>query len=135
MASSISLPFKFNSSGGVDSTGVSQKIWSDLVLGVLFTMPTNRVMRPTYGSDVLSAVWEPQDSVVELVTRAVSSAFSRYLPALTFIGVTVSEEDAGLGDEGLIISVDYQLPNKQIDSVTTKIGTFTRAGELIQEIQ
>jgi hypothetical protein len=69
------------------------------------------------------------------VRRTVTSAFNQYLPELSLTSVKVVKEYGELGDEGFVIYVDYVLPNKQIDSVTAKIGSFTRAGELIQEIE
>lgn len=135
MASSISLPFSFNIAGSVNSTTLESKAWSDKVLGVIFTMPADRVMRPTYGSYAMGAVFEPEETVVEYVTRTVTAAFSQYLPELSLRGVYITNENQGLGDEGVVISVDYELPNKQIDTITTKIGSFTRTGELIQEIK
>ena len=135
MATSISLPFGFNISGAVNTTSLIEKTWADRVYGVLFTMPMDRVMRPSFGSYVMGAVFEPQDTVVEYVNRTASAVFAQYLPELTLLGVYITDENQGLGDEGVIISVDYELPNKQVDTITTKIGTFTRTGDLIQEIK
>lgn len=135
MASSIALPFSFNLSGAVNSTSLNEKAWADRVYGVLFTLPMDRVMRPSFGSYTTGAVFEPQDTVAEYVTRTASAAFAQFLPELTLLGIYVTDENQGLGDEGVIISVDYELPNKQVDTITTKIGTFTRTGELIQEIK
>jgi hypothetical protein len=47
----------------------------------------------------------------------------------------VVKEYGELGDEGFVIYVDYVLPNRQTDSVIAKVGSFTRTGELIQEIE
>jgi len=135
MASVIALPFSFTTSGGVNSTNLVSKTWSDRVLGVIFTSPSERVMRPNFGSLAKSSVFEPEGSVGEYVRRAITSAFNQYLPELSLISVKVVKEYGELGDEGFVIYVDYVLPSKQKDSVTAKIGSFTRAGELIQEIQ
>jgi hypothetical protein len=53
---------------------------------------------------------------------------------LSLSGVKVTTENGGLDDQVFVVSVDYELPNKQKDSVTAKIGTFSRSGELLQEI-
>lgn len=135
MSSVISLPFSFTVSGGVNTTNLISKTWSDRVLGVIFTMPNERVMRPNYGSIVKASVFEPEGAVGEYVRRAVTSAFNQYLPELSLLSVKVVKEYGELGDEGFVIYVDYVLPNKQTDSVTAKTGSFTRAGEIIQEIQ
>jgi phage baseplate assembly protein W len=135
MGSVIALPFSFTTSGGVNTTNLVSKTFSDRVLGVIFTAPNERVMRPNYGSLAKSSIFEPEGVVAEYVDRAVTSAFNQYLPELSLLSVKVTKEGGELGDEGFVIYVDYMLPNKQTDSVTAKIGSFTRAGELIQEIQ
>lgn len=135
MGSVISLPFSFTVSGGVNTTNLVSKTWSDRVLGVIFTLPSERVMRPNYGSLAKASVFEPEGAVAEYINRTVRSAFNQYLPELSLLSIKVTKEPDELGDEGLIIYVDYTLPNKQVDSVTAKIGSFTRAGELIQEIK
>jgi phage baseplate assembly protein W len=135
MATAIALPFGFNISGAVNTTSINEKFWADRVYGVLFTLPMDRVMRPSFGSYTMGAVFEPQDTVVEYVNRTAAAAFAQFLPELTLVGIYITDENQGLGDEGVIISVDYELPNNQVDTITTKIGTFTRTGDLIQEIK
>jgi phage baseplate assembly protein W len=135
MTSVIALPFSFTTSGGVNSTNLVSKTWSDRVLGAIFTLPSERVMRPNFGSLAKASVFEPEGVVREFVSRTVTSAFNQYLPELSLTSVKVVKEYGELGDEGFVIYVDYVLPNRQTDSVTAKIGSFTRAGELIQEIQ
>jgi phage baseplate assembly protein W len=135
MAVVIALPFSFTVSGGISNTNLVSKTWSDRVLGVIFTLPSERVMRPNFGSLAKASVFEPEGAVREYVSRTVTSAFNQYLPELSLTSIKVVKEYGELGDEGFVIYVDYVLPNKQTDSVTAKIGLFTRAGELIQEIQ
>ena len=136
MSNSISLPFSFTSGGSVNTSSSESKQWSDRVLGTIFTQPLDRIMRPGFGSYATSAVFEPEGTVVDFVTRTVTAAFNEFLPNLTLLNVAVTKETtSGLDDPALVISVEYELPSKQIDTVTTKVGIFTRAGELIQEIK
>jgi phage baseplate assembly protein W len=135
MGSVISLPFSFNISGSVNTTAEEGKIWSDRVMGVIFTKPLDRVMRPSFGSLASTAVFETEGSLTQYVTRAVTAAFSEFLPELELINISITKESGELGTEGFVISVDYELPNKQQETVAAKIGEFTRSGDLIQEIQ
>jgi phage baseplate assembly protein W len=135
MGSVISLPFSFNISGSVNTTAEEGKTWSDRVMGVIFTKPLDRVMRPTFGSLATNAVFETEGAVTEYVSRAITAAFADYLPELDLLNISVTKDSGELGTEGIIISVDYRLPNKQQETVAAKIGEFTRSGELIQEIQ
>jgi phage baseplate assembly protein W len=134
MATTISLPFSFNISGSVNTTTISAKQWQDRILGVIFTAPDSRVMRPSYGTVAAGALFEPETVVTEYVSKAVSAAFNQYLPELTLISIRVTKETAELGVDALNISVEYELPNKQVDSLSTKAGTFNRSGDLIQEL-
>lgn len=135
MGVSISLPFLFNGSGAINTNTLEAKQWADKVLSVVFTRFGERVMRPNFGSLTGESVFEPEGSIVDFVTQAVTSAFGEFLPELKLTKVEVSNESKdNLNELVLTVSVEYRLPNKQIDTVTTKIGSFTRAGELIEEI-
>jgi phage baseplate assembly protein W len=134
MGTTLSLPFSFNIAGSVNTTVSPQRQWADRVLGVIFTTPGERVMQPFFGSDTKGAVFEPEGAVVEYIKRTVTSSFGQFLPELTLRNVFVTKEESELDYEALVVSVDYELPNKEQASVTAKIGTFSRTGELIQEI-
>ena len=134
MATTISLPFSFNVAGSVNTTASYQRQWADRVLGVLFTTPGERVMEPNFGSLTKSAVFEPEGVVVEFLTRTVGAAFGQFLPELTLLDVSVTKESSELDYEALVVSVNYRLPNREEASVTAKVGTFSRSGELLQEI-
>jgi phage baseplate assembly protein W len=134
MATSISLPFSFNVSGAIETNNLPAKQYQDRVLGVIFTAPDSRVMRPTYGTVSAGAVFEPESVVTEYVSKAIGAAFNQYLPELSLTRLSVTKESSSLGVDALNISVEYELPNKQVDSLTVKAGTFTRSGDLIQEL-
>ena len=136
MGVSISLPFSFNTAGAISTNNLESKQWADRVLGVLFTRFNERVMRPNFGSLTPNAVFEPEGSVYEFVRQAVTSAFGEFLPELELRQILITDEEGlGLNELVLTVSVEYKLPNKQVDSIATKVGSFTRAGELIQEVE
>ena len=54
----ISLPFSFDSSGGVSYTTDNKKMWQDRVVLVVMTLLKERVMRPTFGSSAKATVFE-----------------------------------------------------------------------------
>lgn len=136
MGTAISLPFSFNTSGAINTNNLDSKQWADKVLGAVFTRFGERVMRPNYGSIVSDSLFEPEGSVVDFVQQTITAAFGEFLPELKLIRVEIEKEpNSGLTDLVLTVSVEYRLPNKQIDTITTKIGSFTRAGELIEEVE
>lgn len=136
MGQAISLPFKFTESGGINTTVDEKKLWSDRVLSAIFTRPSERVMRPPYGSGATGLVFEPEDLAVKEAELTVASAFSQWLPNLELISVTAYMENSELADNALVISVNYVLPSgeKANTTVNVKSGTFTRTGVLIEEI-
>jgi phage baseplate assembly protein W len=93
-------------------------------------------MRPNYGSIAADALFEPESSIVDFVQQTVTSAFGEFLPELKLLRVEIEKDSVeGLNELVLTVSVEYRLPNKQVEIITTKIGSFTRAGELIEEIE
>ena len=134
MGTTISLPFSFTIAGSVGTTNLTSQQWHDRVLGVLFTAPDSRVMRPTYGTVAAGALFEPESVVTEYVSKAIGAAFNQYLQDLSLTRISVTKESTSLGVDALNISVEYELPNKQVDSLVVKAGTFTRSGDLIQEL-
>lgn len=134
MGTTISLPFSFTVAGSVGTTNLASQQWHDRVLGVLFTAPDSRVMRPTYGTVAAGALFEPESVVTEYVSKAIGAAFNQYLQELSLTRISVTKESTSLGVDALNISVEYELPNKQVDSLVVKAGTFTRSGDLIQEL-
>jgi phage baseplate assembly protein W len=136
MGTAISLPFSFNAAGAISVSSLESKQWADRVLAVIFTRFGERMMRPNFGSLTSESIFEPEGEVVDFVQRAVTSAFGEFLPELKLLNVSITDEDGiGLNELVLTVSVEYRLPNKQVDTVTTKVGSFTRAGELIEEIE
>lgn len=137
MGISIALPFRFNEAGAVDVTPMETKTWSDRVISALMTKPSERLMRPTYGSNIQSAVFETESMAIEIAKREVPAVFAKWLPDLTLIDVNVAIDSAELAENTLVISVEYLLPNKQkgVTNARVRIGSFTPTGLLIEEIE
>jgi phage baseplate assembly protein W len=136
MGQTIALPFRFTESGGVDTTVDDSKMWSDRVLSAIFTRPSERVMRYSYGSGATGLVFEPEDLAVKEAELTVASAFSQWLPDLKLLSVNASVESGELADNALVISVNYVLPSGETTTTVARVksGTFTRTGVLIEEI-
>lgn len=137
MAVAISLPFRFNESGAVDTTNSDPKIWSNRVISAILTRPTERLMRPEYGSRVMEAIFENEMEAITVAQREVTAVFSRWLQDLSLLSVTAKVEQGELAENTLVLSVEYLLPNKQknITTTRTRLGSFTSTGLLIEEIQ
>ena len=126
----ISLPFSFNSAGEVSYTEDLKKIIQDRVVLAVMTKLDERVMRPDFGSDVYSSLFETQQVAENIVRQAITSTFSTWFPYLSLKTVKVD-----LLDEVLEFTVFYTKGvGNQIESVEIKTSLLTRAGELIREI-
>jgi phage baseplate assembly protein W len=136
MAQAIALPFRFTSSGGVNTTVDEKKIWSDRVLSAIFTRTSERVMNYAYGSPVSGLVFEPENVAIKEAKLSISEAFTKWLPNLRLTSVTAAMEMVELADAALVISIEYVLPSGEKTTTVARVksGTFTRTGVLIEEI-
>lgn len=137
MGTSINLPFRFDEAGSVASTTDEAITWANRVVAVLMTRPSERLMRPPFGSRVTEAVFETEQDAIAIVQREVPAAFARWLPDLRLLHVSASLDNGELADNALSISVEYLLPDKRknVTTATVKLGSFTPTGVLIEEIQ
>jgi len=126
LESAIALPFSIDSYGRVTKTTDQSKIWADKVRSVIGTAVKERVMRPTFGTDIPSAVFENQEDSVGRIQEVVSTSFSGQLPQLTLEQVDTSyDEYSGT----LTVTITYALPNEEI--VTTTVGLIIISGNTI----
>ena len=125
----ISLPFSLNESYGISFTSNENKIWKDRVFLAISTALYERVMRPSYGTQVKQAIFENEAVASSLLDATIRQTFNTWLPALSLISIT-PEYDEGTGQ--FSITINYLLPNDKTDEVSIKVGTFTRTGELVE---
>lgn len=126
--SAISLPFRFYS-GGVAYTTSKPEVWKDRVFIAITTGLNERVMLPTYGTELKRAVFESYQDAAEASKKTIGMAFSTWLPTLTLDEIRVEPDQ---GDGTLNITVNYTLPNAQKDVLIFKTNTFNRYGEIVR---
>lgn len=127
----ISLPFSFNSFGKISTTTDEAAIWQSRVVLVLMTRFGERAMRPSYGSEIGSTLFENEATSIEMLNRTVTIAFNTWLNSLKLIQITPKfDPNAG----ALEVSVIYSLPSGKTDEVTLKTALFNRSGDILQEI-
>jgi uncharacterized protein len=93
----------------------------DLIEQVLFTLPGERVNRPTFGSGLLQLVFAPNSDVLAAVTQAtVQGALQQWLGDLIVVeAIAVEHEDARLQ-----VTVQYVVRRSQ----QRQIAQFNQAG-------
>ena len=127
----ITLPFTIGPNG-IQKTEDYSKIWKDRVYGVVLTSLNERVMAPTFGTQVKSTLFETEDEAVNRSRQSIQIGFDKWLSALTLNSVTGFLDS----DEGnLNIEVLYSIPGT-IDeqSVTLKTDILSRSGDVLLEV-
>jgi uncharacterized protein len=72
----LSYPFSLAPNGGIASTTTYEQIVRGQVIDALMTNQGERIMRPRYGCDVQSALFDPSD---ELVRRDAATVIQTHL--------------------------------------------------------
>ena len=133
----INYPFSFGRNTAntnitaIATTSDAKKIWQQRVLLVLGTRPGERVMRPDFGCNLHTVVFEPETTAAQVAKDSITEAFTVWLPDLELRQISPSF-DPSTGT--LVVSITYGLPTGEADSVTINTGIFNRSGDLLQEI-
>ena len=81
----VDYPYHFNSQGRTAQVGQDEHI-RDLIEQVLFTMPGERVNRPTFGSGLMELVFAPNSSELATATQfLVQGALQQWLGELIMV--------------------------------------------------
>jgi phage baseplate assembly protein W len=132
MSSVISLPFNFTSFGSIDVTEDPAKAWQDRVIVAVMTGLNERVMRPTYGSDVGKAVGESLNDAINVVRQSIEVSFSRWLKELSLLEVTGSVDPQ---DDYLIIQIKYNYRALNlVQTLNIKTAILSRSGDVLLEV-
>lgn len=127
----IVWPFKFNSTGFVEHTYDQRKMWKDRIILLVLTSLGERVMLPNYGTLVPKSVFENEQDALEMCRKTISEAFSKWFPTLMFNDLTgVLENNTGYFD----LEIYYTDATGVQDSVRIRTATFTRFGDIINEV-
>ena len=89
--STLDHPYHFDGSGRTATTTDADHI-RDLMEQVLFTSPSERVMRPDFGAGLLRMVFEPNSTALAATTQfVVQSALQQHLGHLIAVNAVVVE--------------------------------------------
>jgi phage baseplate assembly protein W len=129
----ISLPFSFDSSGGVSYTTDDRKIWQDRVVLAVMTLLGERVMRPGFGTNARGVAFESLSDAVSVVKEEVNIGFATWLKDLKITSISCS---ASPDDGKLVVEVSYTrgVSSSDIETVSVKTALLTRSGEILLEV-
>ena len=119
----ISLPFMVDSYGKINTTSDQSKIWSDRVRSVIGTALRERVMRPTFGTEIPFTVFDTAESAESTIETEVEQAFNQQLPLLRLQEVTATTNEY---TNVLNVTIVYALPNQE--TVSTTLGLISVLG-------
>ena len=128
----IALPFSFNSAGEVSYTTDEKKIIQDRLVLAIMSRPGERVMRPSFGSAIYETMFEDENAAIAIATEAVAACFTEFFPSLEFIEVLPNLDGEGTLELEVMYRKSQQTLTESL-SITTK--TFSRAGEVLQEVR
>jgi phage baseplate assembly protein W len=125
--SPISYPYTLDPSGLLESTEDPKKIYLDRLLTLLSTSPGQRPMLPTYGTDVLRALYENDNQLSSSISQAVRQAVGIWIPEISIQSIEV-----GLPDESGEASVNIliKLPNSLLTTLSVSTAVFNLDGTI-----
>jgi phage baseplate assembly protein W len=118
----ISIPFKIDAYGRIAQASSQQKIWADRVLSVIGTRFRERVMLPTFGTNITDFTYEGIETAVAGIEAAVEKAFLTQLPTLNLLDVVITRDDL---QGNVLVDITYELPN---DTETNTVVAIVAVG-------
>lgn len=125
----LSFPFTLDPFGVAETTTDQTKIYTDRLVTLLSTAIGERPMRPTYGTDIATAMFENQGIVQTAIRQAIIKAVGVWVPEVTIEKVNVgSVEDTGQVRVELLVTLpDYTSTVVNISTATLNPdATITR---------
>lgn len=119
----LAFPFSIDEYGNVVYTNDQTEIWAGRVKSVVGTVLGERVMRPTFGTDMTTVFFNTRDAAEETIKKEITRVFASYLPLLTLQETTVEFSEFS-GEANARIT--YTLPN--LIEVQTSVGIVTIDG-------
>ncbi len=114
----VDFPYDFDNRGRTAEAGDEEHI-RDLIEQVLFTMPGERVNRPTFGSGLMQLVFAPNSDALAAATQlSVQSSLQQWL------GHLIQLEDVSVENEEATLRVEVRYTVRRTQE--RRIEQFTR---------
>jgi phage baseplate assembly protein W len=123
----ITYPFTLGFFGVVDTTTDIGKIYTDRVLTLLSTNVNQFPMRPDYGTDMGTALFENENLFPPAAQQAVRDAISKWIPEVAIDKMTVSPPDR---EGNAAISITLLLPDNTLTTINTTSAILASDGTL-----
>lgn len=103
----LGFPIRLGDRNQIELVGDDQAIRQSIYV-IVNTVPGERVMRPEFGCEIHSLVFDPaNEDTANVAVRYVREAIMRWEPRITLQEVTVTPDNTEQGE--LLISVNYTI--------------------------
>ena len=126
----ISLPFALNAYGSINFTESQSKIWSDRVLSVIGTLVGERVMQPTFGTEIPESLFNSTQRMEQVIPVEVEKAFATYLQELTLVETTINSDPE---NGSIYVDIVYGLPNDEQTNTVVALVAIAGKNPPVQE--
>lgn len=121
----ISFPFR-RGSVSFPETAVDDALIREALIQLILTGTSERIMRPTVGSNAYRYVFESNDDLLqERIEHDISTAVSRFEPRVTLLGVQVTRglEGTEPGPSAVTVLINYMVnATQQTAKVSVTVG-------------
>ena len=119
----IAVPFQIDpATGAVATLTTYDAIIEQHVVTVVMTEKTERLMIPTYGSDLPKAVFGPIASNTNaLLAKDIQSAITAWEPAVSLVNVKISTNPQSLSELDIVVTYTI-VPFNDVNTVTVTTG-------------
>lgn len=127
----VEHPFRFDPLGRIITTSDTNKIYLDRLMTILSTQVYQRVMRPTYGTDISRALYESGQIYSDSVKESINRAVAQFLPTLSIVSVTVGDIDYSGSS---VVEILVSFPDGTINTVAVNSKNLLNDGTVIGDI-
>jgi phage baseplate assembly protein W len=126
----IDLPFNLSRNGKVGIIPDSDhKAWKNKVVSLLSVGTNERIWYHYFGTNIENLLFESSSAAVIEARAAIEEIFVKWAPELSLKDVAISKDDAS---GSITLTIIYQIPSGQQDSVKITTASLTAAGEIIE---
>jgi len=115
----LSLPVKFGRNGDFNRTKTTLKQTASNIKNLLLTRKGERLGNPTFGSELMSTLFEPMDGDLETkVEESIRASLSEFLPFVNLLDIKFSKSENTLSTK-IIFTID--IDNTTIEEVNLNL--------------
>lgn len=115
----VALPFTVDSYGKIATATSQSKIWADRVRSVIGTAFLERVMRPNFGCETSSRLFDSEEFMQQIIRQDLTNSFQTFLPVLRLLDVEITLEES---TRVINVEVYYLLPNDEETSLSIGVA-------------